>query len=177
MGASTPDFGALYLRHRERMYAVARSVLKGTAHRDHVDDVVMETMVTLMDRPPAEHIENWEAYLVRATRNKAYDLLKTAHARHAGGTLEPQHDPATDQYLADDIAERVDRQHDAAVLWDSLAVLDTRERSILWDYKALQQPRSEVARKYGISSARVSQISTQALTTLLHELAKEGIHP
>jgi len=176
MAAPHPDIGALYLRHRDSMYGVAASVLRGTPQHSYVEDVVMETIASIIQRPPAGPVENWEAFLVRATRNKALDLLKSASSRHAGGQLQNLHHPPDHQYLADEVAEKVDRQRAGAYVWDALAVLDPRDRAILWEYKALGRTRAEVARKHGISPARVSQISTDALTKLKDELVKEGIH-
>jgi len=175
VSAPHPDFAALYLRHRQAMHAVAHSVLRGTAHEDFVEDVVMTTVASLLENPPAYVVTNWEAYLVRATRNKALDLLRSAVVRHAGGPIEDHHHPATDQYLGDDVAEWVDDLKEGALLWDKLAMLDPRGRRILWEYKGLGRSRDEVAREFGISPARVSQISTQALKTLHDELLKEGL--
>lgn len=180
MAAAPTDFAALYLRHRDRMHAVAHSVLRGTPQRNQVEDAVMDAIASLIASPPKQPVGNWEAFLVRATRNKALDLLKAAHSRHGGGPLEDHHHhhhPPSDAFMADDVAQRVDVQRYGAALWDKLAVLDTRERNVLWEYKALGHPRAQVARKFGISPARVSQISTQALNTVHEELAKEGVQP
>lgn len=172
-----PDIAALYLRHRVVLLAVARSVLRDTPQRDHVEDVVMEVMTSLGERPPTGPVHNWEAFLVRATRNKAIDLLRSAAARHQGGPIEDDQHPKTDQFIPDDVAERVDNQRAGADLWDKLCLLDPRDRRILWEYKALGRPREDVAREFGISPARVSQISTASLKTLREAHLKEGHQP
>lgn len=172
-----PDIGALYLKYRQTMRAVAGSVLRDTAHRDDVEDVLMEVLTTLAEKPPHKPVSNWEAYLVRATRNKAIDMVRSAAARHAGGPIEDHHHPATDQYLADEVAERVDSERAGALVWDALAVLDDRERKIVWQYKALGLPRAEVAQAFGIDPSRVSQISTAALTKMREALPEEGDQP
>lgn len=176
MSTPHPDIGALYIRHREPMHAVANSVLRDSAFAGSVEDVVMETISSVIANPPKEQVDNWEAYLVRATRNKAIDLIRSAAARHAGGPIEGHQHPATDQYIADDVAQRIDAVEDGALLWDKLAVLDPRDRQILWQYKALGRPRDEVAREFNITPSRVSQVSTKAMTTLHIELSKEGLH-
>lgn len=175
MAAAPHDLAALYLRHRDAMFAVAYSVLRGTARVSDVEDVVMATVASLLDKPPTEPLINWEAYLVRASRNKALDLLRSAAVRHAGAPIEQDPDSATDEFIADGVAERVDDSRDGAVLWDKLALLEPRERRILWEYKGKGRPRSGVARVFGISPARVSQISTQTLRTLCDEIVKEGL--
>lgn len=172
-----PDIGALYLKYRQTMRAVASSVLRDTAHRDDVDDVLMDVVTTLVEKPPSKQVTNWEAYLVRATRNKAIDLLRSAAARRAGGPVEEHHHPAIDQYLADDVAEHVDSLRAGALVWDVLAVLEDRERKILWHYKALGLPRAEVAAAFGIDPSRVSQISTAALKKMREALPEEGDQP
>lgn len=166
MSTPTPDFEALYLRYSQVMHAVARSVLGSTALRSEVEDVVQDTILSLIERPPSDPVTNWEAFLVRATRNKATDRLRSARARHAGGPTEEQHHydhlqahrDRPEQYLAEDVAQRVDDGRAGAVLWDKLAALDDRDRLVLWKSKALGRPRHEVAREFGISPSRVSQI-------------------
>lgn len=176
MDPAPVDFAALFLRHRGTMYGVAHSVLRGTGHESAAEDVVMETMATLMERPPVG-VTNWEAFLVRATRNKAVDVLRSAAVRHAGGPVDDHDTRDRTASVEDDVIERVDVERDGARVWDALSVLDERERQILWRYKALGQSRADVAAEFGVSPARVSQISTQALKTLQSELSKEGLRP
>ena len=135
----------------------------------------MEAVTSVLASPPTQPVLNWEAFLVQVTKRKAIDLVRSAAARHAGGALPAGLDPATDIHLADDVAERVDDQHLGADLWDLLALLDPRDRRILYEYKGKDRPRDEVAREFGISPARVSQISTQALRTLKDQFTKEGL--
>lgn len=185
MSTPTPDFEALYLRYSHVMHAVAGSILGGTALASDVEDVVHDTIVSVIERPPSDPVANWEAFLVRATRNKAIDHLRSAQARHDGGPTEEHHHydqlqahrDRPEQYVAEDVAERIDDERAGAVLWDKLAELDDRDRRILWEFKALGRPRQEAAREFGISPSRVSQISTQALRTLRDELLKEGFQP
>lgn len=174
MDPAALDFAALFSRYRESMYGVAYSVLRGTGHENAAEDVVMETMASLMERPPGGDVANWEAYLVRATRNKALDLLRSAAVRYAGGPVDDHDKDDRTTSVEDDVIERVDAERGGGRVWDALSVLGERERQILWKYKALGRPRADVAAEFGVSPARVSQISTQALKTLQSELSKEG---
>lgn len=135
-----------------------------------------EVMVDLMTRPPTTRVTNWEAYLARATRNKAIDRLRSAHARHAGGPLDQtDHDlRGVDGDVADTVAERVDDQRDAARVWDALPLLDLRDRQILWQYKGVGRTRADVARQFSISPARVSQITNDCLKILRDHLDHQG---
>lgn len=176
MDPADVDFAALFLRHRDVMYAVAYSVLRGTGHEDSAEDVVMTTMASLIERPPVG-VVNWEAFLVRATRNKAVDVLRSAALRHAGGPMDDHDISDPTSSFEDEVMESVDAKREGALVWDALSVLEARERQILWQYKALGRPRADVAAEFGVSPARVSQISTQALKTLHSELSKEGLQP
>lgn len=172
-----PDIGALYLRYRVVLRAVADSVLRDTPQRDQVEDVVMEVLTSLRERPPEDPVRNWEAFLVRATRNKATDVLRSAAVRHHGGPLEDVQHPQTDQFIAEDVAERVDDERAGAAVWHKLSLLDSRDRRILWEYKARGRRREDVAREFRITPARVSQISTASLKILREALLEEGHQP
>lgn len=173
--APQPDVGALFLRYRDSMYAVAASVLFSAGRSDDADDVVMDVMTGLLGKPPTGPIENWEAYLITATRNRAIDLIRSANVRHHGGELpatEPI-DRLDDTYEA--VIERVDDHVLGGHLWDLLAHLDQRSRRILWEYKVLGRPRADVAREFGVTPGRISQVSTEALEQLREMFREKGL--
>lgn len=175
MSAPMLDVGALYQRYRNEMWAVAYSALRGTGQEHLAGDVVHDVVLDLLTRPPAAPVKNWTAYLVRACRNKATDKLRSAHYRHGGGPLEAPDHPPTVEFIAEDVVNQVGQQLDGARLWDALALLDPRDRQILWEYKANQRPRDDVARQFGVSPSRVSQIVTAAMETLRERLKEEGV--
>lgn len=170
-----PDLGALYLRHRVAMYAVASNVLGGRGLQAHVEDIVMDVIADLLARPPREAVKNWEAYLVSATRNKAVDLIRSAAVRRSGGPLSPEQEPTVDEHIADDVAQSVDDRMLGGHVWDLLARLEPRDRRILTECVMHERPQEQVAREFGISRSRVSQICSDALRTLQAELTKEGL--
>lgn len=174
--AIQPDLGALYLKHRAAMYAVASSVLRGSGCQALAEDIVMEAMTSVLATPPTQMVMNWEAFFVQITKRKAIDLVRSAAVKHAGGALPADREPAADIHLADEVVERVDDEHLGRHLWDLLARLEPRDRRILYEYKGKGRLREDVAGEFGISPARVSQISTQALRTLNDQLTKEGLH-
>lgn len=174
MNSADIDFAALYLRYRGSMYGVAYTVLRGAGQEALAEDVVMETVTSIMERPPQEEVANWEAYIVRATRNKALDALRSAAVRHGGGPVEPHESDDRTVSVEDTAIDKVDAERAGAQVWDALPALEERERQILWKYKALGRPREEVAAEFKISPARVSQISTQALAKMRDKLSKEG---
>lgn len=170
-----PDVGALYLRYRKILHAVAFGVLQGAGRQNDAEDVVNDVMLTLQESSPKTTVTNWEAYLVIAVKNRARDVLKSARVRHAGGPLleHDEEDPARD--LAEEAAERIDSQREGALLWDALADLDSRTRQIVWRHKALGESSSSVAKDFGINASRVRQISLEALDVLREPLMKKGV--
>lgn len=169
-----PDWPALFLRHRVAMYRVAASVLREGGLADRAEDAVMDAIMSLMNSPPPG-VREWEAILVSAAKRRAIDILRSASTRHAGPTLADDHDRPADSYVADDVAEYVDRQRACAVLWDKLAVLDARHRTVAWECVAMGRPRAEVAAELGVTPARVSQMRTKALELLREAMEGEEV--
>lgn len=176
MGADDePDWPALYLRHRGAMYRVAVRTLWKSGLAAQAEDVVHDAFTSLMASPPVQPVNNWEALLIRAVKMKAIDLLRSAATVHAGGTLDADVLPDVVDNLEDEVATSVDAVSDGAVLWDSLAMLDERERQILWEHKALGRTRDAVARDFNISPGRVSQICIAAMQKLQPALREGGV--
>lgn len=147
------------------MHRVAARVLREEGLADQASDAVQDAMVSLMRSPP-NNVRNWEAVMVAAAKRRALDRLRSADVRHAGPELSDEHDHAAEDDIAKDIAESIDRQHSAALVWDKLAVLDDRHRKVAWDYIALERPRAGVAADLGVTPGRVSQMAKQALRQL-----------
>src|SRR5665647_570665 len=172
-----PDWAALYQKHRDAMYRVAARVLRDAGLTERAEDAVMDAMTSLMRSPPAGTVRSWEAVLVTAAKRKALDLLRSAALQHRGPHLDETHDTndRTSVDIAEEVAQRVDDTRLGAILWDKLSVLDPRDRQIVWQVKALERPRDEVAAEYQISPARVSQICTSTLRKLREALDQEGV--
>jgi len=169
-----PDWAALYAKHRSAMHKVAVRTLWGSGLADHAEDVVHEAITSLMASPPAPPIRNWEAILVTAVKRRAIDLLRSAPVRHAdGGQPTDRADRTAD--VADEAAVAVDMERDGAVLCDTLATLDERERQILWHHSALGLTRDQVAKQFDISAGRVSQICIAAMRKLEPVLRERGV--
>ncbi|MGQ2915228.1 sigma-70 family RNA polymerase sigma factor [Microbacterium aurantiacum] len=170
------DIGALYLRHRDTLHRVAASVLREVGLQDEKDDVVGEAMLSVAANPPTG-VHNWEAFLVRVVKNKAYDRIRAADVRHFGRTLDMDHDDQTDpgEDAIGDVDEKVDAARAGAHLWDSMAVLDERERYIVREHIQNQRPQGELAEELGVSRPRVNQILKQALQKLNDDLLRKGV--
>lgn len=178
MTAAPPlDWAALYQRHRDAMYKVAKRELKNAGRpADEAQDVVMAAMESLMKAPP-KGVINWEAMMVRTTQWRAKDFLKSAAVRHSSSADLADHDEASPATVEDDVAEAVDRQRAAAVAWGKLALLEKRHRMVAEEYIAKERPRDEVAAELGVSPARVSQMATESLRQLREAIEMEGVAP
>ncbi len=171
-----PDIAALYRAHGSAMRAVAASVLVEGGRLDDVDDVIQEVLGDLLERPPTTQVLNWEAWLVRSVKNRAYDRLRSADHRHKGELPEWDTDrtPSTEEDVF-----LVDEAQDTALLmghvWDALAVLDARERELVQRSIIDRVPQQQLADEHGISRPRVNQIIKGALAKLKAELERKGV--
>ncbi|MFI7519554.1 RNA polymerase sigma factor [Micromonospora globbae] len=174
MAPGSPDLGALYLRHRDAMHRVAASVLREVGLAADAGDAVQDAMLSIMASPPTDVLD-WEAFLVTAAKRKAIDRVRSAAVRHAGPELDSQHDGPNDMDIAEDVADDLDRQLLAARAWDCLSVLDDRHRTAVWEFVALERPRTEIAIELEVTPARVSQMVGRALELLRQEMdRREG---
>ncbi|MBF6102192.1 sigma-70 family RNA polymerase sigma factor [Nocardia cyriacigeorgica] len=155
---------------------MAVHVLHSAGMADHADDVIQGVFESLVRSQPTG-VRNWEAYLITSVRNKARDLLGSAAIRHAGPSFDAQlHDDvdrSTD--LADGVVEAADRSETAARAWDALAVLNTQQRQVFYQYRVLGRERAEVARELGVSPGRVSQIAMAAAELLKEAMNREQV--
>lgn len=182
--AVAPDIGAIYLEHREAMYGVAYSMLRGDGG-NHADDVISEVMVSLLKNPPRS-VENWEAYLVRAVQNKVRDRWKSAAHRKErlllaeAAPIEGDDRLAGDDVVDDPATEVVDflgRRQTVLAVRSAMAELkawDSQAAYILWQCSGLERSSQQLADEFGVSSSRIRQISAKAKKKLISLLeAKE----
>lgn len=177
MASPTFDLPALYLRHRDALHRVAASVLREVGLQAETTDVVQEAIASLIAVPPSEPIANGEAFLVRVVKNKAYDRIRAADVRHHGRRLDLElddHEAPENQTLAD-AEDAIDASRAGAVVWDSLAILEDRERLVIRAVVQEGRPQGEVASELGISRPRVNQIMKVALQKLRAQVEKKGV--
>lgn len=177
MPNTSPDFAALYKKHRAAMYRKAAQVLREGGIADQADDVVQDTFTSLMASPPSGEVRNWEAWLIKCVRNKATDRLRSADFKHAGPSFDIElHDDAErGEDLADDVVEAIDCEEEGARAWDALAVLNTQQRRVFDEYLVLRRPRAEVAMELGVTPGRVSQIAKAAAELLQKAMNGEQV--
>lgn len=169
-----PDIGALYSTHKDAMHRVARRVLRDTGLESEADDVVSAVITSILQNRPTG-VEKWEAFLVRATRNRAIDKLRSAAVKHAGPELGPEHDLPDDHDLGEDVADLIDAQSRAHRVRASVASLDPRLQTVAWEYIGKERPRQEIAAELGVSPGRISQMAKQVLELLRETISREEV--
>lgn len=164
---TTPNIGALYIEHREKLIRTAASVLlRSFKLRDGDLDVVQQVFLELQASPPEETINNWEAFLVQCTRLRAIDYGRKQHVKKWGGSVEDEDFDLADPTSGDDIAE-VDSAIDSAIrmvdVRVAMAGLSDRERHVIQRLELHGATRNEVAADLGVTPPRISQIRKAAL--------------
>jgi RNA polymerase sigma factor (sigma-70 family) len=173
VSAGQPDWAALYQKHRDAMFRVAATVLRGRGLADRAEDAVQAAMVSLMTTPPQD-VGSWEALLVGTARRRALDILGSAAVRHYGSELEEDHDSVDASHSSDDIDEALDRQRAAGQLREHLSRLNPQQRFVAWEYLALDRPRPQVALELNVSPARISQIAKATILILRDAMGWRG---
>lgn len=167
-----PDWAALFEKHRDAMYRVAASVLRGRGLANLRFDAVQNAMESLIRSPPKEEPRSWEAYLVLAAKRRALDIIKSADVRHASdGALKVDKSAEADDFA--EAEEAIDRQRRAVRFWSKLNLLDGWQRYVAEQYLTQRLSRQQVAEDLGVTPARISQIARQA-SEVLREAMEEG---
>lgn len=172
----SPDIGALYEEHKDSMYGMARSMLRGDdQHR--AEDVVQDVVLSLLPDLPTD-VRNWEAFLVHAVKMKVYDLWKSAAHRHERLLLNDVRPLEDERHGGDDLgldpASVVEETHERAAtvaeIRAALAELDRREPEAARSYrqvKELGRTSQSVADELGVSSSRIRQHVMKARAELI----------
>lgn len=115
--------------------------------------------------------------MVATAKRRALDLLGSARVLHDGGEIDEDLSDslATDEFIADDVAAAVDREHAGGLLWDALGGLDPRDRQIVWARIVHQRTLSDLASEFDLSEGRISQITKASLAALRSALEQQGV--
>ncbi|MBC9820108.1 sigma-70 family RNA polymerase sigma factor [Terrabacter sp. MAHUQ-38] len=177
-----PDIPALYEKHKDAMYRVARSMLRGDA--DHrAEDIVQEAVISLWRTPPKD-VESWEAVFIQTVKRKVYDLWKSSANQHEVLVLDDA-TPLDDELGGDDlgldpavvIEEIREREALVAVVRGAMAELartDPEGAHAYRQVKELERTSQEVAAEMGVSDSRVRQHIMRARKRLMEILSASG---
>ena len=162
-GGNLAALGVLHDRHSE---AVRRFVLRATSRGADADDIVQESFVRALQRPPADRDRPWRPWLVRVAVNLGRDLLR--RRRRRGGyegqwlpspieTEPPSHEPADERGSPAARYDLLESVSFAFLL--ALEALTPMQRATLLLRDVFDYSGREAARALGISeaSARVGR--------------------
>lgn len=159
------DIEAVYLQHKDAMWGMARSMLRGD--EEQAKDIVQEVMLTIVAKRPS-HVRNWEAYLVHAVKMEIYDLWKSSAHKHERLLLDESVPIEGERLGADDLgldpAIAVEEEHEriatVAEVLKALAELQTThsiEHDVFLQAKSAGRTSREIAQELGVSDSRVRQ--------------------
>jgi RNA polymerase sigma factor (sigma-70 family) len=176
------DFPALYEKHKDAMYGMARKMLRGDdQHR--AEDVVQDAVFSVWRNPP-ETVQNWQALFVQAVKWKIYDLWKSAAHKHERLVLEEA--SLLDRELGGDdldldpglvVEETLERAAVIKRIRGALAELsrtDSEAAHVYWQVKGVGRTSGEVAEEMGVSASRVRQHVKRAREKLIEILSASG---
>lgn len=160
----TPDWAALYGKHRDTMIRVAaRGLLLAGRDTDEAQDIVNSLFVEVMKQRPAD-VRNWEAFLVHATKLRVRDFLGSAQASRCAAVGLGSDEES--QPLDQDAGINVEEEALLSVQWDlvreplqqALADLpDDQHKVVRWRLFE-DMSNVEIAPRLGVTPQRVSQL-------------------
>ena len=86
MTADAVDYAALFADQRRFIWGICYRM---TGDAADADELLQDTFVRAIERPPARTDESWRPWLVRVAMNLARDLLRRRRRRHYRGTWLP----------------------------------------------------------------------------------------
>lgn len=165
-----PDWGPLYVEHRDRLWRVAAAQAYGLGYglaRQLAGEALSQVFLELITDPPRCTPQSWEAFLVARVKNRAIDLVRKEHAERRA--LFPESD-STPLSVSDQSDRVLDRLHADRLL----ASLDARSRHVVEQVVMFARPSKDVAAELGISPGRASQIKSEALKKLMTLSERQG---
>mgnify|MGYP000017548058 FL=1 len=177
-----PDVEALYLQHKDAMWGMALSMLRGDTNQ--AKDVIQEVVLALAAKRPRD-VDNWEAYLVTAVKLKIRDLWKSARHRRERLRLEEITPIEGERLGADDLgldpAVLVEEDHERSTtvteVREALAELRVTHPDahyVFVQVKAEGRTSQDVSAELGVSDSRVRQHVMTARSELRKILEARG---
>ena len=164
----------IYTQHRGAMYLVAVASLRAVRRGDaDANDIVNEAFTSVMNSPPQDDVQDWRAFLNKATKNKVADYLKTAEHRisqltpPAADGQEPDYvDPPGGEDPADVVTRRIHADLIRDRLVERITSLPTQQRRVLTLRIFESRTNAEIAVALGTTPANVSQLLKKGLSKI-----------
>lgn len=181
-GRALLDVEAVYLQHKDAMWGMARSMLRGD--EDQAADIIQAVMLAVVAKEP-QGVDNWEAYLVTAVKLRIYDLWKSAAHKRELLRLEEAAPLEGERLGADDlgldpavvVGEGYERIATVAQVREALAELHAthpQAHDVFVQVKGEGHTSKEVAARLGVSDSRVRQHVMTARSELRKILEARG---
>jgi RNA polymerase sigma factor (sigma-70 family) len=166
----TIDIAPVFDEHRSSLWSLSYRL---TGNAADADDIVQETFVRALTRPPADRDRAWRPWLVRVAINLGRDLLR--RRRRRGGyegqwlpspveTEPPSHEPADETGSP---AARYDMLESVSLAFLlALEALTPMQRAALLLRDVFDYSARETARALGISEANARTTHLRARRTL-----------
>lgn len=161
LAGSAEAFDRLVERHQGRLLRFATGLLRD---RTRAEDVVQETFLRLLRKPPAiGSAGSAGPWLFRVCRNLAYDLMKTETREQVRrDRLEASVPPTPDEQSADTEVKALVRRE-----WD---LLPAREREALWLKVHDGLSYAQIGEVLGVKPGTVGWIVHEAMKHLTQRL-------
>jgi RNA polymerase sigma-70 factor (ECF subfamily) len=164
-----PEVARAFDEHRAFLWGLAYRL---TGNAADADDVVQDTFLRVLDRPPRDRERPWRPWLVKVALNLGRDLLRRRRrSRYAGAWLPspvetepPSHEPEDD---AGNVAARYDRLESVSFAFLlALEALTPMQRAALLLRDVFDYSVRETASALSISEANVKTTHLRARRAL-----------
>ena len=168
---SPTDFGKLFVTHRSRFIAIARSYVRDLAA---AEDIVSESFTAFWDRKDDIEIKSSpEAYILRSVRNRCLNYLRdNSRTVLAEGSSDPEVNSRIHTMMSEiSILEsgEMDAIYTAevkSIFRKFLADMPELSQNIFLSSRFEDLTYAEIAQKYGVTQRKVKREIQKALETL-----------
>ncbi|BDD12133.1 RNA polymerase sigma-70 factor (plasmid) [Fulvitalea axinellae] len=155
------DFPQLYLDHHQRMHTYASRIL---FDHEASEDVVHEVFTDLWDRLEELNVDNWNAYLLRATKFKSLNYLRSKHE-----TID-ELEVFEKMGITNGAEEKIAYQDTEKAFREALERIPCRCREVFLLSRDEELSYNEISAKLGISIQTVKNQVSKALGVIREAL-------
>lgn len=170
MAAPAPDVASLYGAHRSFLWGL---LYRLTGDAADAEDLVQETFVRALDRPPVRRDEPWRPWLVKVALNLGRDLLRRRRRRRYEGPwlpspIDTEDAPPSVEPMAEGTpAARYDLLESVSFAFLlALEALTPAQRAVLLLRDVFDYPVREAAEALGFTEANVKTLHLRARRAL-----------
>jgi RNA polymerase sigma-70 factor (ECF subfamily) len=169
MTSITNDLAEIFVTEQNRLMRLVRRIVGNPAT---AEDVVQDTFLNLLRKPPCGHVENSRAYLTRSAANLAIDHLRREQTRerHVSDGVRLEGEPCP-QPLPDAVLQS---RQELAILYLAVNELPTKCRAVFLLHRQHGLTMREIAAQVGISEKTVEKHLMRAMVHCRSRLRLAG---